>query len=378
MKPHIAILFEFPTLSGGELSMLGALERIERFRFTAFAPAAGPLAEALQERNIPVAEFSLHSPSGKLNRSEACKKLSTLIDEHQPRLIHANSLSMSRLLGSCPDIGAIPRTGHLRDILKLSRKAIADLNGCGRLIAVSQATADFHIAQGLRSEKVTRIHNGVDLERFQPRESDSLRTDLGLSPAARLIGTIGQICLRKGHDLLPQVASRLDCRENDIHFVIVGERYSAKQESIDFDRAIDVGFHEVGLDAHLHRLGFRNDVSRLLNEFDLLFHPARQEPLGRVLLEAAASGCPIVATKVGGTPEIVEHERSALLFPVDDVKTAGRHIQRVFDEKGLAESLVRAARDRMEVEFSIERAKERLAVFWEEQMESTSCQGQRP
>jgi len=289
-----------------------------------------------------------------------------LIDEHQPDLVHANSLSMARLLGSCRDSDPIPKTGHLRDILKLSRKTIADLNRCDRLIAVSQATADFHIAQGLDAELITVLRNGVDLKRFQPREPGSLRAELGLSPAARLIGTVGQICLRKGHDLLPQVASQLGCRADDIHFVIVGERYSAKQESIDFDRAIDIGFEKPGLSSHLHRLGFRHDVPQLLSEFDVLFHPARQEPLGRVLLEAAASGCPIVATNVGGTPEIVEHERSALLFPVDDAESATGDIERILKDRQLADSLATAARERMEQEFSIEVAAERSARFWEE------------
>jgi glycosyltransferase involved in cell wall biosynthesis len=365
VKPHIVILFEFSTLSGGELSMLGALERIDRFQFTAFAPAAGSLADALRQRKIPVVDFTLHSPRGNLSRNDARAVLGALIDLHQPKIIHANSLSMSRLLGSCRDIGEIPRTGHLRDILKLSNKAIAHLNQCDRLIAVSQATADFHIAQGVEAERVTVIHNGVDLDRFQVRDSNSLRTELGLAPSARLIGTIGQICLRKGHDLIPQVASRLPCRENQIHFVIVGKRYSTKQESIDFDRAIDAGFEELGLSSHLHRLGFRRDVPRLLNEFDLLFHPARQEPLGRVLLEAAASGCPIVATNVGGTPEIVEHKRSALLFPVDDAEAASGYIQRILDDEESGRSLTTAARERMEQAFSIEVAAERLAGLWE-------------
>jgi glycosyltransferase involved in cell wall biosynthesis len=365
VKPHLAILFEFPTLSGGELSMLGVLERIDRFQVTAFAPAAGPLAEALQERKIPVTDFSLHSQSGRLGRDEAFSLLASLIDGHQPDLVHANSLSMSRLLGSCPGLGPITRTGHLRDILKLSKTAIADLNRCDHLIAVSQATADFHIAQGLDADRLTVIRNGVDLEQFRPSGPDSLRTKLGLSPASRLIGTVGQICLRKGHDLLPQVATRLGCRENDIHFVIVGERYSTKQESIDFDRDIDACFEKLGLSSHLHRLGFRRDVPQLLNEFDVLFHPARQEPLGRVLLEAAASGCPIVATDVGGTPEIVEHERSALLFPVDGAERASGSIQKILENPDLAESLANAARVRMETNFRIKLAAERLEGFWD-------------
>lgn len=369
MKPHIAILFEFPTLSGGEISMLSVLERLHQFQITAYAPATGPLADALCERNIPVLDFTLHPPTGKLSIDAAHANLATLIAQHRPDLIHANSLSMSRLLGGMTDSVTIPQTGHLRDILKLSNKAIADLNGCNHLIAVSQATAEFHIAQGLHADRVRVIHNGVDLQRFQPRESSRLRSRLALPPSARLVGTVGQICLRKGHDLIPQVAARLSCRENEIHFVIVGERYSTKQESIDFDRAIDAGFEKLGLSSHLHRLGFRDEIPDLLNEFDLLFHPARQEPLGRVLLEAAASGCPIVATDVGGTPEIVQEGTSALLFPVDDAETASRHIRRILEDRALASALATTARQRMEQKFKIATAAERLADSWSESLQ---------
>jgi glycosyltransferase involved in cell wall biosynthesis len=368
VKPHIAILFEFPSLSGGEFSMLSVLKQINQFEISAWLPTNGPLADKVQELNIPVINYSTHTLDGKLKPPEALEELRPLLKQHSPDLLHANSLSMSRLLGAIADELSIPTTGHLRDIMKLSRKAINDVNQNQKLIAVSQATADFHIQQGLSPDKVSVIHNGVDLDQFQPREKGPLRQELGLLDSAILIGTVGQICLRKGHDLLPKVATQLDCEGNHIHFCLVGERYSTKQESIDFDAAIDTGYESLGLSSHAHRLGFRDDIPLLLNEFDLLFHPARQEPLGRVLLEAAASGCPIVATNIGGTSEIVEHNQSALLFPVDDAETAAQHIQRVLTDADFSKKLASAARHRMKDHFQVNQAAERLAEFWKSQL----------
>lgn len=348
--------------------MLSVLKHIDQFEVSAWLPTNGSLADKVRELNIPVINYSIHTPDGKLKPPEALDELRPLLKQYCPNLLHANSLSMSRLLGSIANEIAIPTTGHLRDIMKLSKKAVNDLNQIQNLVAVSQATADFYVQQGVSQDIVTVIHNGIDLVQFQPRNNGLLRQELGLLDSAILIGNVGQICLRKGHDLLAKVAAKLDCRANDIHFCLVGERYSTKQESIDFDAAIDAGFESLGLSSHLHRFGFREDIPHLMNEFDLLFHPARQEPLGRVLLEAASSGCPIVATDVGGSSEIVEHNQSALLFPVDDVETAVQHIQRVLSDSDFGKKLASTARKRMEDHFQVEQAAERLTQFWSSQL----------
>ena len=95
-----------------------------------------------------------------------------------------------------------------------------------------------------------------------------------------------------------------------MHYVIVGQRHSEKAESRQF-ATIGQGHARLACTqraraapARVHFLGVRNDVCRLLDELTLLVHPARQEPLGRVLLEAAAAGVAVIATDVGGTPEI--------------------------------------------------------------------------
>ena len=345
--------------------MLAALKHLEHFTPIAIAPETGPLADALREKQIAHLPFTVHAAAGNISRDEVGSQLAEIIKRVQPNLLHANSLSLARLTGAFKEQLSLPCTGHLRDIIKLSKAAIADLNRNDGLIAVSAATRDFHVQQGLESERVAAIHNGVDLQAFCPQpKTGFLHKELGLPGDAKLIGTIGQICLRKGQDLLPKMASRLRCPEQQIHFVLVGERYSMKQESQQLDESITQGFAEYGLSDHFHRLGFRQDSAAILRELDLLLHPARQEPLGRVLLEAAASGCPIVATDVGGTREIVDHEQSALLFPVDDAERAAEQVERILASPDLAGRLTRAARERSERHFDITAATRNLEQFW--------------
>jgi glycosyltransferase involved in cell wall biosynthesis len=209
------------------------------------------------------------------------------------------------------------------------------------------------------------IYNGVDLQRFCPRSaSGRLKAELGLPASAQIALSIGQICLRKGQDVLAEAAGLLGRRWPDLHWVMCGERYSTKAESRDYEESIAATFSAQGMTSRLHRLGYRRDMPELMNEADVLVHTARQEPLGRVLLEAAASGLPIVSTDVGGTPEILSDQDSALLVPPDDpLQLAGAIEQALIDPTQAHERAARARRV-TEERFSIAQAARNLETFW--------------
>jgi glycosyltransferase involved in cell wall biosynthesis len=118
--------------------------------------------------------------------------------------------------------------------------------------------------------------------------------------------------------------------------VIVGERFSQKAEAFDYERRLRAA--ALAFAGRIHFLGVRNDVNRILNELVLLVHAARQEPLGRVILEAAASGLPFVATDVGGTSEITPCvEFSELLIPPDDPSCLAAAMGRLLTDSALRE-----------------------------------------
>ncbi|MEA1950659.1 MAG: glycosyltransferase family 4 protein, partial [Planctomycetota bacterium] len=228
----------------------------------------------------------------------------------RPDLVHANSLAMTRLVGPVAKELGLASIGHLRDIIKLSRRAVDDMACCTRLLAVSHAARDYHVAAGLPADKTHVLHNGVDLYEFMPRGAGGeLHCELHLPHQAVLIGAIGQFGLRKGQDTLLTAASLLSAELPDVHYVLVGRRWSEKDEAVRFEADLHAKARRIG---NVHFLGVRDDVPRILNELTILVHPARQEPLGRVLLEAAAAGLPIVATDVGGTREIFPIESNAV------------------------------------------------------------------
>jgi glycosyltransferase involved in cell wall biosynthesis len=364
---QVLLLCEYATLNGGEQSMLATLEGLGRtgFRVSVAAPPTGPLAETLRARGIEVEPFCTSGGTGSPchpSQARLRRELAELIARRRPDLVHANSLSMGRLSGPVAAELGVPSIAHLRDIVKLSRQAVADLDRHTRLLAVSRATRAFHVAQGLDAAKLHVLYNGVDLSQFRPESGNGyLHRELGLPPDARLIGTIGQIALRKGQDVLAHAAAKLVHEMPQVHFLIVGERYSNKGESREFEASLRGAARR--MPGRFHFLGFRSDVPRLLNEFFLLVHPARQEPLGRVLLEAAASGCPVVATDVGGTREIFPlRSRSALLVPPDDPEALAAAIRKVIGNRSLRLGLASRAGQRAQQKFDARDAAARLAA----------------
>jgi len=351
---RLLFLFEYPSLNGGERSFLANIDRLRGLgcELHAAAPAQGDLAAALARRNLPVHSFTLHDQHGvRLPKDAIVEQLQSVVQSVSPTLIHANSLAMSRLLGAAAPLLGRPCMGHVRDIVKLSRSAVNDLNQLDRLIFVSHAACDWHQQQGAEASKSFVVYNGVDADTFSPRApTGSLAAELGLPSSTPIVGGIGQIGMRKGWDTLLQAMAKLP-PDLSPAVVIVGERHSQKDEAIEYEASL----HRDGkrLAPPVHFVGRRADVPALMNEFTMLVHPARQEPLGRVLLEAAAAGLPIVATDVGGTREIFPPDESAaLLVGPDDPSAVANAIVSVLTDHELCAQLGASARRRALQAFS--------------------------
>lgn len=344
----------------------------------ALAPEKGPLADELKRVGIEAHSFDCRDSTGRRwPREILLDRLAVSLEETRAGLLHANSLAMGRLSGALSPRLTIPTSCHLRDIIGLSATAVDELNGNRRIVAVSEATKSFHAAQGVgRASRrgsepndsepaIDVIRNGVDLDAFQPRpRTGSLLRELRLPGDSILAATIGQIALRKGQDVLARAAVSLAAKLPKLHYLLIGERHSTKRESIEFDAQITAVFHDAGIRERLHRLGRRNDVASLLNEVDLLVHPARQEPLGRVLLEAAASGTPIIATNVGGTAEILRDGVSARLIPPDDPEALAVAIRELAELSERRIEFIQQARLEMERRFDIRDSADAHARFW--------------
>ncbi len=352
-------LLEYPTVNGGEHSLVATIPwvRAAGFDVAALVPtpsAASSLLVAAGVRVVP-ALADVTSNGLRLTLSERRARLVELLQAETPEIVVANSLSMARLAGPVTSELGLPAGGHVRDIVGLSSAAVADVNRLDRLWAVSQATRDAHQAQGVDAEKLRVLYNGIDTSQFQPRpRTGRLVAELGLPSDARIIAMIGQLVQRKGVDLTLEAFIAAAGDLPDWHLVIVGERYSQKAEARHFEAALHQRCDRSAVPERIHFLGRRDDVGELLPEIDLLVHSARQEPLGRVLLEAAACGLPVVASDVGGTREVfavadsvecsVVGPLACELVSADDVAALATAICRLAGDAPLREHLGRVAR----------------------------------
>lgn len=183
--------------------------------------------------------------------------------------------------------------------------------GASRLVVVSEFARRALLAEGLPPEQVVTIHNGIPLERYQPRDRGTLRRMLNLPESALLIGVLGRFTPWKGQELFVRLAEAW-CRQSAVgHFALIGHAFNEDQP---FELHLRDLVRQHGLRERVHFIPFQRDVSAALADLDLLVHTSlKPEPFGRVIIEAMAAGVAVLAARDGGVPEIIQHWRNGLL-----------------------------------------------------------------
>src|SRR5262249_31702898 len=169
-----------------------------------------------------------------------------------------------------------------------------------RVVCVSAAQADKARRAGVAEKKIRIIHNAVDPERFADTDERSRSKLLKYfrTPKKRIIGAAGRLSPEKGMDVLVAAAERVVSDDPSVGFVVFGEG----SERANLTQRIK----DAGLTGSFILAGFRNDLDRFIPAFDVLALPSYTEGLPNVALEACAANVPVVATRAGGTGEVVE------------------------------------------------------------------------
>lgn len=234
------------------------------------------------------------------------------------------------------------------------------------VFAVSDSVAD---SVGRTGPTVEVVVQGIDLARFSPGPHARARARrmLGIADDAVVVGTVGNLVAKKDHSTLVRAARELDRdfissgRRAHVELVIVGSGPLAGEIRAEAATA--------GVAVHL--LGMRSDVPDLLPGFDVFCLSSRFEGLPIAMLEAMASGVPVVASAVGGVPEVLTHGDDGLLVAAGDPAALAAAIGKVIDDAGLAAALGAAGRRRAAA-FSLDRAVARTVAVYDEVAPSPS------
>lgn len=199
---------------------------------------------------------------------------------------------------------------------------------------------------GIPAEKVVTIHNGVDVDRFGTGDRHAVRRALGLSDETLVIGTVGRLDPIKDHAALLAAVAQLGDVRPRVTLVIVGEGPCRPSLERDIIRR--------GIGDRVIMAGERLDVPDLLAAFDVFALPSLGEGISNTILEAMAAGLPVVATDVGGNPELVEHDVTGLLVPSGSSSALAAAVRAYSSDTGLAALHGKAGRERAARELSLD------------------------
>lgn len=231
-------------------------------------------------------------------------------------------------------------------ILQIAEKLL--LKKIKHVVAVSVDLKDKIISStNIDKNKILVIHNGIDIESFQRSElREKMRMELGISPDSFVIGNIARMVPLKNHKFLITIFKELLKDFPKLKLVLVGDGL--------LKRELEIYSEEIGLSNSVIFLGERKDIAELLTAFDLFILPSITEGISITLLEAMASGIPIVASKVGGNPEIIENERTGLLIPLSENIRWIETIKSLIKNEDRRIELLKKAKDFVTGQFSIE------------------------
>jgi sugar transferase (PEP-CTERM/EpsH1 system associated) len=225
------------------------------------------------------------------------------------------------------------------------------------IFAVTRDLSAYHARQvGWSEEKIATIYNGVDTERFAPRpaEKQRIREELQVPEGRFVIGAVGRLVPIKNYSTLLRAARELLAAQLDISVVIIGsgpELYSLEREA-------------AGMGDRVRFLGQRTDLPALFDGMDAFAQTSICEGMSNTILEAMASAVPVVATDVGGNPEIVSDETTGLLFQRGDFRTLAAKFALLATNPALCRKLGDSGRRRAQTEFGLDNMMARYKALY--------------
>jgi len=370
---NILLLHSNPDLYGSSKIFLQVVQIYQQSEYNPVVvlTGKGPLSEALQAMNVQVRIQNLGilrrkyvNPVGLLNRFSRNRKAYNFFDElhkeYQFKLVYSNTLAV--IVGAFwAKRNKLPHIWHIHEILRGPAPLVKFLatmldSSTQRPIVVSKAVAAYWKPK-LKLAKPEVIHNGISYEEFL-KAYPQAKSDLQLPSDKVVVTMIGRINPGKGQLFFLEVAKHLRKTYPQLAFVMVGDPYPG-YESIAAD--IKEFIQQNHLGDSVHNLGFRNDIPRVLAATDIFVLPSTlPDSFPTVILEAMAAGKPVVASKSGGSEEMVLDGETGFLFDVEDRETCRKKISILVENSDLRAQLGKSGKNRVVIEYNLESFQDKI------------------
>jgi glycosyltransferase involved in cell wall biosynthesis len=366
-------------ISGGELSLLTLLEGLPGSVEATVACPEGPLAERLRSMEVEVlpirgtdGSLRLHptrTPRAVAEMGQAALQVRRAAAASKADLVHANSIRAGLISITAP---GRPAVVHVRDCLPpgaLSSLTLRALRRADALIANSAYTRSTLGAAGAFADVV---YNAVDVSRFarEGLSREEARARLELNGNGPVLAVVAQITPWKGQEDALRMARELLPTHPGLRLLLVGsakfDSASTRYDNAAYLESLRREAAEPPLAEAVRFLGERDDVPEVLRAVDLLLVPSWEEPFGRAIIEAMAAGVPILATSVGGPPEILgQGEQSCgLVLPPKDPRGWATKIKRLLSEQNSLSRMGENGREAAPRRFGVEQhASEVVGVY---------------
>jgi len=332
----------------------------------------GEFLKEIQALRLPINEYpirSLYGPATWRRQWEFAQDLR----RDGIRLVHAYGfypnvfcVAPARLAG-CATIASVRDTGAFSNQVKL--RTLAQKTACriaDRVVANSNAVRDWLLGLGLNEKQIVVIPNGIALSAERSAAPGvSIRQQYGIAAGAPLIAVVSRLNRKKGIEYFLQAAAMVSQRFPETRFLIVGGSHFDPH----YQPSLEALAASLNVTGRVIFTGERHDIPRLLQEVNVSVLPSLSEGFSNSLLEAMAAGIPVIATDVGGNPEIVQDGRTGLLVPSRDAAALAQAMCRLLESPAVARQFGQAGYERVKSEFSLTATVRRTEALYTELLE---------
>lgn len=348
----------FIAIGGSERQVLNIRAGLDPSRFDLHLGCFGCLNEqiAVDLSGTPLEVYKIRNLYG-LRAIKECLRLASYLRRHRIDIVHAYNFYANVFALPAARLGRVPVVlASIRDTgenLTARQRAVNKIfcRMADRVIVNAEAIKRTLVAEGYRPERITVIPNGILCPPLRTDQDHLLHREFGLSTDDVLIGVVSRIARGKGLEYLLEAAPDVTARIPRAKFLIIGDN----SFNPDYREELKRQTVKLGLQDRVIFTGFRLDVPNILSSLAVSVLPSLNEGLSNSLLESMAAAVPVVATNVGGNPEVVVDGETGLLVPPRNPAALAEAICRVLRTPGLRNKLGQAGRRRVLEHFSNER-----------------------